>query len=147
MSEEVGEISAGRSAGDGERVVSGSTVDPVVDLAVLEAFAAEVDDPATVAAVLEAYLAQLPSRRADALAAVGRGDLGAAAGIGHALGPSSAMVGARRLASLAGDLERSARAGRVDGVDGVRAVAERLSEECGAVAAALGDWRRAAPPA
>jgi HPt (histidine-containing phosphotransfer) domain-containing protein len=108
----------------------------------LERFAAEVDDPATVAAVVDAYLAQMPRRREEVLAALSRGDLAAAADIGHALGPSSAMLGARRLPALAAELEHAARAGRPEEV---RATTARLVRECGAVEADLRAWRRAAP--
>ena len=115
-----------------------------IDLATLEDFAAEVDDPATVATVVDAYLAQLPRRRDDALAAASRGDLATVAGIGHALGPSSAMLGALRLAELAEGLERAARTGRVDDAQDSVAL---LVGECAAVEAELGAWRRAAPSA
>ena len=126
------------------RPSAGAEVGGAVDLAILEGFAAEVDDPPTVAAVVDAYLAQLPRRREDALAAANRGDLAAVAGIGHALGPSSAMLGARRLPALAAELERVARAGRPEEA---RAATARLVRECGAVEAELRAWRRAAPPA
>ena len=126
------------------RSSAGAEAGGAIDLATLEDFAAEVDDPATVAAVVDAYLAQLPRRRDDALAAASRGDLATVAGIGHALGPSSAMLGARRLAALAAELERTANVGSPEEA---RAATGRLARECAAVEAELGAWRRAAPSA
>ena len=67
-----------------------------VDLATLRAFAAEVDDPATVAAVVDAYLAELPRTAGRPRGGSGPRDLATVADIGHTLGPSSAMLGARR---------------------------------------------------
>ena len=105
-------------------------MDCAVDLAVLGAFAADVDDPATVAAVVDAYLDQLPLRRAAVVEASARGDLAALADLGHTLRASSAMLGALRLAELAEDLERAARTGRVDDAQGGVAL---LVGECAAV--------------
>jgi HPt (histidine-containing phosphotransfer) domain-containing protein len=119
--------------------VSGPAAAAPLDLARLEAFAADVDDAATVDSVLDAYLGQLPVRRDGIALAVRRGDLAAVADLGHALRASSAMLGAHRLAELASALERMARAGRLDDV---RASAAPLTSECAALDLALRAWRR-----
>jgi HPt (histidine-containing phosphotransfer) domain-containing protein len=119
--------------------MSGPAPAAPLDLARLEAFAADVDDAATVDSVLDAYLGQLPVRCDGIALAASRGDLAAVADLGHALRASSAMLGAHRVAELASTLESMARAGRLDEV---QATAIPLADECAALDLALRAWRR-----
>ncbi|MDP9884822.1 HPt (histidine-containing phosphotransfer) domain-containing protein [Sinomonas atrocyanea] len=84
-------------------------VQPLVDPAALQGLAEDVG-PETAASFSRAFVRLWPRRRDSLIAALGQDDYGAAHDAALSLRSSSAMVGASRLAGLAGQLERCLRA-------------------------------------
>jgi HPt (histidine-containing phosphotransfer) domain-containing protein len=120
-----------------------SDVSPI-RTATLDDLTDQMGDVAVVVEVVRAYLGELPARRSVLLEAARAGDPGPLVGVAHTLRSSSEMLGGIRLADLARELERHARAGDLAAV---RELLPALLGEAGLVERALERWcqRRASP--
>ena len=110
--------------------------DAVVDEAILsELFTVIGDaDPGSLVQACELFLTNLPTRLADAAAAVADGRYADAARLAHSVKGSAGAFGARRVSRLAERLELVCAAG--DG-EGGRALVERMTVELAAFATVL----------
>lgn len=78
---------------------------------------ARLVDRAGIAQVLQVFLDSLPRMLDELQATVSRGDAAAARSVAHSLKGSAAMLGARRVAAHAAELEARARAGSLAQAD------------------------------
>lgn len=114
---------------------------PVLDDGTLaQLFEAVGSDPAFLDELAEAYLADAPEQLAAARTAVAARSTDDLIRPAHTLKSSSATLGAQRLAGIARELERQARAGSLDGA---QAGLDAADVEFISVSAALAERRQA----
>jgi HPt (histidine-containing phosphotransfer) domain-containing protein len=110
--------------------VTAAVCAPILDADAFAGVAALGDDLVT--EVVEIFCEDLPPRLAAIRTALAGGDLATVERVAHALAGSAGMIGARRLALVAAELEAAAADGRA-----TTAAAARLLDEAAAAVALL----------
>lgn len=103
--------------------MTGATEDPVVDDAAIDRLT-RIGGADFVVEMIDLFLENAPGRLQAARKALASGDHGALYQAAHSLKSTSANVGARRLQTLAAQLEEQARSEQAAGLDGLLAALE-----------------------